>query len=501
MGVTGNTVIHTTRKRTNQTFPCRKVLITDKLSWPNGLAIDKIAGKLYWNDAKLSEIECSDLNGKNRKIVTKDVKHPYGLVVIDNYIFWTDWHTKALHRANKHDGSDKIDIITNLDGLMDVRSVKSDMEIDENSCGHNNGGCSHLCLRNPKSYTCSCPTGIKMIKDKTCDYQPSNYILFTSRSDLVRISLDTPEMWDVTLPVRNVYHAIGIDFHWHKQLIYYSDCEKNQIVSVNMKNMSDIVNIITNVSAPNGLAIDWIADNMYWSDSTNKIIEVSKINGLNRKVIINEYLEDPRSVAVFPRKGYLFWTDWGAKPKIERAYLDGSDRRVLINNDIGFPNGLVIDYKTKRLYWTDAKMDKIETCDLYGQHRIQLVHGSTSNKPSTHPFDMAQVCLIVKKFGVVAKSNCFQFGDHIYWTDWYQRQIYRADKTTGENTIIVKSNLEGSMGITVVSESRQSGWTPCAIDNGGCTHLCLYKAKNYTCECPDAPTEEHCKTGKYHRGC
>lgn len=31
-----------------------------------------------------------------------------------------------------------------------------------NVCGKNNGNCSHLCLRNPKGYSCKCPTGTKM---------------------------------------------------------------------------------------------------------------------------------------------------------------------------------------------------------------------------------------------------------------------------------------------------------------------------------------------------
>lgn len=344
---------------------------------------------MYWVDAKLQVIECSDLNGRNRRIVRNKVIHPYGLVVVDNYIYWTDWHSKSLHRADKRNGAHKIDMVNNLEGLMDIHYVQSG-EIEENVCGNDNGRCSHLCLRNSESYTCVCPTGIPKIDDKTCDYQPSNYILFTSRSDLVRISLDTEEMWDVTLPIRNVYHAIGIDFHWEKQLIFYSDREKSKIVSVNMKNMSETVDIITNVSGPNGIAIDWLANNLYWTDTNSKVVEMSRLNGMHRKVIVGEYLQEPRSIAVFPRKGYLFWTDWGSKPKIERSALNGSDRRILISSDLEFPNGLVIDYKTKRLYWSDAKLDTIETCDFYGRNRIQLVNGMKTKK-QTHPFDLALV--------------------------------------------------------------------------------------------------------------
>lgn len=57
---------------------------------------------------------------------------------------------------------------------------------------------------------------------------------------------------------------------------------------------------------------------------------------------------------------YMYWTDWGEKPKIERANLDGSDRLTLLNTSLGWPNGLAIDYTAGKLYWGDAKTDKIE---------------------------------------------------------------------------------------------------------------------------------------------
>lgn len=56
----------------------------------------------------------------------------------------------------------------------------------------------------------------------------------------------------------------------------------------------------------------------------------------------------------------MFWSDWGERPKIERANLDGTDRMVLLNTSLGWPNGLALDYATGKLYWGDAKTDKIE---------------------------------------------------------------------------------------------------------------------------------------------
>lgn len=69
----------------------------------------------------------------------------------------------------------------------------------------------------------------------------------------------------------------------------------------------------------------------------------------------------------------MYWTDWGARPKIEKAALDGTQRSVLINTSLGWPNGLSIDYRERKLYWGDAKTDKIEVSNLDGTNRIELV--------------------------------------------------------------------------------------------------------------------------------
>lgn len=44
----------------------RKNLITDKLHWPNGVAIDQISNRIYWSDAKLDILESADIHGNDR---------------------------------------------------------------------------------------------------------------------------------------------------------------------------------------------------------------------------------------------------------------------------------------------------------------------------------------------------------------------------------------------------------------------------------------------------
>lgn len=52
-----------------------------------------------------------------------------------------------------------------------------------------------------------------------------------------------------------------------------------------------------------GLAVDWVSRNMYWTDTGRNTIEVARLDGSSRKVLVNNSLDEPRAIAVFPSKG------------------------------------------------------------------------------------------------------------------------------------------------------------------------------------------------------
>ena len=101
----------------------------------------------------------------------------------------------------------------------------------------------------------------------------------------------------------------------------------------------------------------------------------------------------------------MYWTDWGANPKIEQAGMDGSARQAIVTENQGWPNGLTIDQPTNRLFWVDAKLEKIEVSDLDGRKR-QLIMSSSAN---IHPY------------GLAVHQNM------LYWTDWNTKSISRYD--------------------------------------------------------------------------
>ena len=85
---------------------------------------------------------------------------------------------------------------------------------------------------------------------------------------------------------------------------------------------------------PNGLAVDWIGRNLYWSDNLLNTIEVSKLDGRYRKVLLND-ISELRSLQVFPSKGYLFYTDWSQGAHVGRLGMDGSDPKRIITDGLG----------------------------------------------------------------------------------------------------------------------------------------------------------------------
>lgn len=106
-------------------------------------------------------------------------------------------------------------------------------------------------------------------------------MLIALRSGIGRISLDTPDLFDVVLPIDEVHGAVVLDYHYNLSKLFYADVNVDVIRVVDMTNMTDVRTIVgTGLATPNGLAVDWLANNLYWSDT------VAKVNYLKLKIIL-----------------------------------------------------------------------------------------------------------------------------------------------------------------------------------------------------------------------
>ena len=63
-----------------------------------------------------------------------------------------------------------------------------------------------------------------------------------------------------------------------------------------------------------GLAVDWQGRNLYWADEGLEAILVSRLDSgpgqRPRATLVSGNLSLPRSIAVDPSNGFLFWSSW-----------------------------------------------------------------------------------------------------------------------------------------------------------------------------------------------
>ena len=81
-------------------------VLVEKVGWPNGIALDWPNGRLYWVDALEHTIQSVNMAGKDRRVIIKDLEHPFGLAVFENKLYWSDWDKNSIQSCNKFTGED-----------------------------------------------------------------------------------------------------------------------------------------------------------------------------------------------------------------------------------------------------------------------------------------------------------------------------------------------------------------------------------------------------------
>lgn len=141
-------------------------LVNEEIFWPNGLTLDWPNERIYWVDAKIKTIESCKIDGSDRRQVIKQMsKHPYGIAMFQDTLYWSDWDSKSIQSCNKFTGKNRTTIIRDT-VIYDIHVYHPSMRAtSKNPCLEND--CSHLCLLDSNSsYTCECPKYMELSVDK-----------------------------------------------------------------------------------------------------------------------------------------------------------------------------------------------------------------------------------------------------------------------------------------------------------------------------------------------
>ncbi|XP_021711663.1 very low-density lipoprotein receptor isoform X10 [Aedes aegypti] len=382
----------------------------------------------------------------------------------------------------------------------------------KNECLENNGGCSHLCVDTPAGFYCDCKPGYKLVNNRTCEdidecaeagscsqkctneigtfkcecmpgylRDPRDHtkckateghasLLFARRHDIRKISLDHREMTSI---VNDTKSATALDFVFRTGMIYWSDVSEQRIYKAPIDEGSDKTVVVKDQTVTSdGLAVDWIYNHIYFTDIKKATIELTNFDGNMGKILIKDDLEIPRAIALDPIDGWMYWTDWGTTPRIERAGMDGTHRQVIVTYEVKWPNGITLDLVRKRVYWVDAKLNTISSCDYDGSKRTVVLYSADYLR---HPFSITT------------------FEDYVYWTDWDKEAVFKASKFNGKDIepVTAMHMLQHPMTIHVYHPYRQpDGTNHCQAVNGHCSHLCLpapqinSRSPKISCACP-----------------
>lgn len=160
------------------------------LGWPNGLSIDFKEDRVYWCDALLDHVQHANLDGTDIKTVnSRLVRHPFSIVIHNDWMYITDWRLDAIIRLHKLTGEQEEMMVREpqTNRLYGVKVYSHDVQriAETQPCHLNNGGCQKICFAVPivqnttdslgrLQSRCSCPYGERLAEDqKSCVPDPS----------------------------------------------------------------------------------------------------------------------------------------------------------------------------------------------------------------------------------------------------------------------------------------------------------------------------------------
>lgn len=256
--------------------------------------------------------------------------------------------------------------------------------VDADECLYDDS-CAQICVNTIGSFYCQCVSGY--VKNGTnCqalnvpENEPPS-LIFSTQSEIKRVTLEG-RLWpgNSTMQLLNS-NALEFIHRNHTICYIHHNMTKSAFFCANINDMNQrwevpVASTILDVGSIQQIALDWVSNNWYFLDDQREIIIVCTQSLLWCNVLIDTDLGKPRTLALDPTKGFLFFTKWGNyPPMLERCKMDGSERKAIVEHKIVYPYGVTVDYPKQEVYWVDTYLDYVERVNYDGGNRKTIIKG------------------------------------------------------------------------------------------------------------------------------
>lgn len=459
------------------------------------LVFDSPTNRLYFikNNRK---IFFYDLKTENTKLVNvfygskpaneeKDIDlFITSLEVFRNFIYFGENTTNSLRKCDKIDCSIPEMFRKNTSNVKQLKIMELSTDFsDINGCYLHQQGkerkCAHLCIPKDKSgYECKCAIGYeKDPKDSSLCIGSDDLIIYSLGYELKGIGIGNKSGNEMLTPLQRVNLISSFDVDAKRDFIYIADNERGEIMRIK-RDGSERKTILASTEnfdqSQNdwlgGIAVDWVAGNLYWTDQLRGLIEVSRLDGSFRRVISSQ-INKPSLIALDPPLGIMFYVN--GENKIIRQNLDGTSL-FYVTKTVGTTiTDLALDIANQVIYFCELKSNKISKIEYDGNERKNLEFNNTVNPMS------------------------LDFTDgKLYWTERGVGTIKSIVVDSSEEPHVLKTAFQ-LRSLRIFSKTKQRGTNPCAEPkNNGCDELCLFNGTRGNCFCSHGLIDSDHKTCK-----
>ncbi|MCH8148121.1 MAG: hypothetical protein IH987_09045 [Planctomycetes bacterium] len=241
-------------------------LVTTQVIEPVGLALDLVAGKMYWTEASPADfmISRANLDGTNVELLVTGLDHPSGITldVVGGKMYWTDIGTGKIQRGNLNGSS--------VEDLLTIGAVFTPVDIALDVSGNK----------------------IYWTESTLADFM------------IQRADLDGS---NVELLVTDLVNPSGIALDVAAGKMYWTDLGTGKIQRANLDGSGVEDLVTTSVIEPVRIALDLQAGKIYWTEASpaDFMISRAELDGTGVEFLITG-LTSPSGIDLVPLAGPTF---------------------------------------------------------------------------------------------------------------------------------------------------------------------------------------------------